>query len=179
MVLAEDRDNLAKYLADKGVETKIHYPVLLCDQPAFAKYLSAKTKADDFEMARHLNKRKLSLPIFAELTEDETGFCCFCHSFILFIKIEDIFIMAEINLMENYPKTKRDVNARLDEKTEKHRKIARKFGKNFLMVLGVQGTEDLPMIQSFGHLLFLISSLILILSQLIACLTWGALKDLC
>ena len=71
MVLAEDRDNLAKYLADKGVETKIHYPVLLCDQPAFAKYLSAKTKADDFEMARHLNERKLSLPIFAELTEDE------------------------------------------------------------------------------------------------------------
>jgi len=39
--------------------------------------------------------------------------------------------MAEINLMENYPKTKRDVNARLDEKTEKHRKIARKFGKEF------------------------------------------------
>ena len=39
--------------------------------------------------------------------------------------------MAEINLMENYPKTKRDVNARLDEKTERHRKIARKFGKEF------------------------------------------------
>ena len=87
--------------------------------------------------------------------------------------------MAEINLMENYPKTKRDVNARLDEKTARHRKIARKFGKEFFDGSQLQGTEDLPMIQSFGHLLFLISSLILILSQLIACLTWGVLKDLC
>ena len=39
--------------------------------------------------------------------------------------------MAEINLMKNYPKTARDVNARLDEKTEEHRIVARQFGKDF------------------------------------------------
>lgn len=71
MVLAEDRDELCKYLAEKGIETKIHYPVLLCDQPAFARFIPAKVRAEGFEMARHLNKYKLSLPIFAELSDDE------------------------------------------------------------------------------------------------------------
>ena len=39
--------------------------------------------------------------------------------------------MAEINLMRNYPKTKRDIHARLDQKTDEHRSIARKFDKEF------------------------------------------------
>ena len=37
----------------------------------------------------------------------------------------------EINLLRNYPKTKRDVSKRREEKTEEHRVIARKFGKDF------------------------------------------------
>jgi SAM-dependent methyltransferase len=37
----------------------------------------------------------------------------------------------EINLLENYPKTKRDILARGAEKTEDDRKIARRFGKEF------------------------------------------------
>jgi len=37
----------------------------------------------------------------------------------------------EINLLINYPETKRDINKRLEEKTEKHRAIARKFEKDF------------------------------------------------
>ena len=37
----------------------------------------------------------------------------------------------EIDLMANYPKTKRDVNARGLEKTDADRAIARKFGKEF------------------------------------------------
>ena len=40
-------------------------------------------------------------------------------------------IGKEINLLKNYPKTKRDINKRLEEKTEKHRAIARKFEKDF------------------------------------------------
>lgn len=40
-------------------------------------------------------------------------------------------IGKEINLLKNYPKSKRDINKRLEEKTEEHRVIARKFGKNF------------------------------------------------
>ena len=40
-------------------------------------------------------------------------------------------IGKEINLLKNYPKTKRDINKRLEEKTEEHRGIARKFEKDF------------------------------------------------
>ena len=37
----------------------------------------------------------------------------------------------EIDLLANYPKAKRDLNARLESKTEADRVIARKFGKDF------------------------------------------------
>jgi len=40
-------------------------------------------------------------------------------------------IGKEINLLKNYPKTKRDVSKRREEKTEEHRAVARKFGKDF------------------------------------------------
>lgn len=39
--------------------------------------------------------------------------------------------MAEIDLMEKYPRTKRNVDERGAEKTEEDRRIARKFGKEF------------------------------------------------
>ena len=37
----------------------------------------------------------------------------------------------EIDLLVNYPKTKRDPDARVAEKTEEDRAIARQFGKDF------------------------------------------------
>ena len=37
----------------------------------------------------------------------------------------------EIDLLINYPKAKRDLNARLDSKTDEDREIARKFGRDF------------------------------------------------
>ena len=37
----------------------------------------------------------------------------------------------EINLLKKYPKTKRDIDSRKNDKTEKHQKIARKFDKDF------------------------------------------------
>ena len=37
----------------------------------------------------------------------------------------------EIDLLKNYPKSKRDINDRLHSKTESNRLIARKFGKEF------------------------------------------------
>ena len=38
---------------------------------------------------------------------------------------------VEIDLLKNYPKTKRDLKERADSKTESDREIARKFGKDF------------------------------------------------
>lgn len=37
----------------------------------------------------------------------------------------------EIDLLENYPKAKRDITSRAEEKTPEDRKIAREFGKDF------------------------------------------------
>ena len=37
----------------------------------------------------------------------------------------------EVDLMKDYPRAKRDINQRLEEKTEEHRRIARQFGKDF------------------------------------------------
>ncbi|MBU1659468.1 class I SAM-dependent methyltransferase [bacterium] len=37
----------------------------------------------------------------------------------------------EINLMQNYPKTKRDLSKRLEEKTEQDKALARQFSKEF------------------------------------------------
>jgi len=39
--------------------------------------------------------------------------------------------MREINLLKNYPRTKRDLNQALIERTDEVRHIARKFGKDF------------------------------------------------
>ncbi len=38
---------------------------------------------------------------------------------------------TEINLMANYPQTKRDLTKRVEEKSEEDRRIARQFGKEF------------------------------------------------
>ena len=37
----------------------------------------------------------------------------------------------EIDLMENYPRTKRNLDERLQEKTEQDRLVARRFGREF------------------------------------------------
>ena len=39
----------------------------------------------------------------------------------------------EIDLLKNYPKTKRDTSQRSENKTEEDRFIARKFGKEFFL----------------------------------------------
>ncbi len=39
--------------------------------------------------------------------------------------------MSEINLLKNYPQTKRNLDQRIEEKTEDVRLIAREFGKDF------------------------------------------------
>ena len=38
---------------------------------------------------------------------------------------------VEIDLLKDYPKTKRDIKTRGKTKTEEHRTIAKKFGREF------------------------------------------------
>lgn len=68
VICAPRREELQKFLLERGVETKIHYPVLLHLQPA-AKDLGYKR--GDFPVAERLNALQLSLPIYPELKDFE------------------------------------------------------------------------------------------------------------
>jgi len=78
-VCCKTRDALAKYLASRGIETGIHYPVPLHLQPAFR---NLGYKRGDFPVAEEVTDTILSLPIFPELTEQQ--FDHVCHSIIAF-----------------------------------------------------------------------------------------------
>jgi len=71
VILAPKRDLLVQYLREKGIETAIHYPVALPNLPAY-KYLGYKP--DDFPVATRLQDEILSLPMYAELSEESIGY---------------------------------------------------------------------------------------------------------
>ena len=60
----------------------------------------------------------------------------------------------EIDLLVNYPKTKRDVKERGNTKTEVDRTIARKFGKDFFDGDRKYGYGGFGTCPDFGNLLF-------------------------
>lgn len=71
-VLAENeqqRNDLIKFLAQKGFRTAVMYPILLPLQKA---YSSLGYTEKDFPVGSDLVKRMLNLPIFETLSEDET-----------------------------------------------------------------------------------------------------------
>lgn len=62
------RDKLREELKSKGIATGIHYPIPLHLQPAY-NYLGCKS--GDFPITEECSKDILSLPMFAELTEEK------------------------------------------------------------------------------------------------------------
>lgn len=75
VILAQQRNQLQKFLKSKGVSTGIHYPKSLPNLPAY-KYLGHKP--DDFPVATNLQEKILSLPIFPEMTIDQVTYVCSC-----------------------------------------------------------------------------------------------------
>lgn len=67
VVQCDDRDGLGRFLGEHDVQTGVHYPVCLPDQPAYAKW------RDEAEcgVARELSARVLSLPMGEHLTRDQ------------------------------------------------------------------------------------------------------------
>jgi dTDP-4-amino-4,6-dideoxygalactose transaminase len=65
VVRASRRDELQKFLASKGVVTRVYYPVSLHLQPCFA-YLGYKK--GDFPVSEELSDEVLALPMFPEIT---------------------------------------------------------------------------------------------------------------
>jgi dTDP-4-amino-4,6-dideoxygalactose transaminase len=72
---AEDRnkrrDELQKFLGDNGIATGLHYPIPLHLQPCF-NHLGHKK--GDFPVTEKLAESGISLPMFAELTDDQINF---------------------------------------------------------------------------------------------------------
>jgi dTDP-4-amino-4,6-dideoxygalactose transaminase len=65
----ERRDALAKHLADHGVQTVINYPVALPFLPAYRRL---GHQPADFPVAHGHQSRILSLPIFPEISAQQT-----------------------------------------------------------------------------------------------------------
>ncbi|MEW6235188.1 MAG: DegT/DnrJ/EryC1/StrS family aminotransferase [Candidatus Omnitrophota bacterium] len=71
IIQTDRRDELARYLDERGIETRIHYKTPLHLQPA-AEYLGYKP--GDFPVTERQCERILSLPIYPELTEEQISF---------------------------------------------------------------------------------------------------------
>lgn len=65
------RDAVTAALKAKGVQTGVHYPIPLHLQPAYAEL---GYKAGDFPVAEEVARTELSLPMYAELTEEQMRF---------------------------------------------------------------------------------------------------------
>ena len=67
-VLSERRDALQRHLSDEGVETLIHYPVAISNQPALAA-----ANPSECPIASRVCAEVLSLPLYPSLSDDEAA----------------------------------------------------------------------------------------------------------
>ena len=67
VIQIDRRDELAAFLAERGVQTGVHYPVAL---PLMAAYAHLGHGPNDFPNASRNQERILSLPIYPEMTPD-------------------------------------------------------------------------------------------------------------
>ena len=64
----EDRDRLQKFLVERDVDAKVHYPIPMHLQPA-AKFLGHKP--GDFPKAEAAARKTLSLPVHEFVTREQ------------------------------------------------------------------------------------------------------------
>lgn len=70
VALTDQRNALRSHLADKGISTEIHYPILDCDQPGWCD-LPQRIGRGGLEHSRQGSRRALSLPCFAGMNREE------------------------------------------------------------------------------------------------------------
>ncbi|MEA2063797.1 MAG: DegT/DnrJ/EryC1/StrS family aminotransferase, partial [Gemmatimonadota bacterium] len=73
VIQTSQREKLIEFLGSREIGTNIHYPVPIHIQPAFA---SLGYKKGDFPVAEQAAGRILSLPLCADITEDEVHQVC-------------------------------------------------------------------------------------------------------
>jgi dTDP-4-amino-4,6-dideoxygalactose transaminase len=73
VIKTKRRDSLQGFLKEKGVFAGIHYPIPLHLQPA---YSHLDLKKGSFPVAERICEEILSLPMFAELSQEQIGYVC-------------------------------------------------------------------------------------------------------
>ncbi len=73
VIRTEKRDALRAFLASRGIQTLIHYPVPVHLQPA---YINLGYHAGSFPEAERLSREALSLPLYPEMTDEMLGIVC-------------------------------------------------------------------------------------------------------
>ncbi|MFH1582992.1 MAG: DegT/DnrJ/EryC1/StrS family aminotransferase [Candidatus Falkowbacteria bacterium] len=73
VIRTKKRDELLKYLLKHGVQTGVHYPKLIYQQPA---YKEAGLPKGNCPVAEKYCQEIISLPIYPELKEKETRYIC-------------------------------------------------------------------------------------------------------
>lgn len=69
----EDRDGLCRHLDENGIDTAIHYPLPVHQQPAFDYYGFGR-----YPISEKLSKSIMSLPMFPGITDSEQKKICDC-----------------------------------------------------------------------------------------------------
>ncbi len=73
VIQTSDRDKLADFLKERGIQTGIHYPIPNHQQPAVRNALGQQPKLN---MTEEVAKRILSLPMYPELEKEKVDFVC-------------------------------------------------------------------------------------------------------
>ena len=68
VVRTRKRDAFQAYLARKGIETLIHYPIPPHKQPAFKTWSTMS-----YPVSEEIHKTALSLPLSSAMSEEEVG----------------------------------------------------------------------------------------------------------
>jgi len=73
IIRSTQRDELMKYLNEKGIQTGLHYPMPLHYQKAYSKM---NFKKGDFPAAEKGCSEILSIPMFPEITDEQINYVC-------------------------------------------------------------------------------------------------------
>jgi dTDP-4-amino-4,6-dideoxygalactose transaminase len=74
VIRCQRRDDLAKFLEDRGIEVGVHYPVPVHLQPIYQEMYHYK--GGEFPVSEALSRELMSLPIFPSLREEEVKEVC-------------------------------------------------------------------------------------------------------
>ena len=86
VIQTSERNELSHFLKQRGIETKVHYPIPICHQPAWKKHSLPSAVIPIVERQKD---EILSLPIYAELTDAEIEYIA--ESVITFFNEKNLY----------------------------------------------------------------------------------------